>query len=295
MAHSAQALTLTGTRRSGWIRTGRKIAARSKVGVVSLAIVAGIAFVAIFAPLLAPADPLEQDYNALLSAPSAAHPLGTDQLGRDLLSRIMFGARISLLVGVIAVGVAMLIGVPLGLLSGYARGVTDEVIMRVMDALIAFPSIILALAIVAVLQPSLINVMIAIGITSVPLYARLMRSQVLSLREREYIAAARAIGATDGRIMARHILPNSLSPIIVQATLGLGFAVLAEAGLSYLGVGVQPPTPTWGSILNQGAPLLEQAPWLSIFPGLAIFILVLAFNLLGDALRDQLDPRLRGT
>jgi peptide/nickel transport system permease protein len=295
MARSAQALTLPGTHRPGWIHTGRKIVARSKVGVVALAVIVGIAFVAVFAPMLAPADPLEQDYNALLSAPSAAHPLGTDQLGRDLLSRIMYGARISLLVGVIAVGVAIVIGVPLGLLSGYARGVTDEVIMRVMDALIAFPSIILALAIVAVLKPSLINVMIAIGITNVPLYARLMRSQVLSLREREYIAAARAIGATDGRIMTRHILPNSLSPIIVQATLGLGFAVLAEAGLSYLGVGVQPPTPTWGSILNQGAPLLEQAPWLSIFPGLAIFILVLAFNLLGDALRDQLDPRLRGT
>jgi peptide/nickel transport system permease protein len=253
-----------------------------------------IAFVAVFAPLLAPADPLAQDYNALLKGPSAAHPLGTDQVGRDLLSRIMYGARISMIVGVISVGVAIAIGLPLGLLSGYARGIADEVIMRVMDALIAFPSLILAMAIVAVLKPSLFNVMIAIGITSVPLYARLMRSQVLSLRERDFVGAARALGATDARIMMRHILPNSLSPIIVQGTLGLGFAVLAEAGLGYLGVGVQPPTPTWGSILNQGSALLEKAPWLSIFPGLAIFILVLAFNLLGDALRDQLDPRLRG-
>lgn len=295
MADSAQVLPFSVEAQSGWLRTARKFAGRSKFGTVALMIIAIIGFVAVFAPVLSPADPLEQDYSALLSAPSAAHPFGTDQVGRDLLSRIMYGARISMIVGLIAVSVAILIGMPLGLISGYARGAVDEVIMRVMDALIAFPSLILAMAIVAVLKPSLFNVMFAIGITSMPLYARLMRSQVLSLRERDFVDAARALGASDLRIMLRHILPNSLSPIIVQGTLGLGFAVLAEAGLGYLGVGVQPPTPTWGSILNQGSSLLEKAPWISIFPGLAIFVLVLAFNLLGDALRDQLDPRLRGT
>jgi peptide/nickel transport system permease protein len=245
------------------------------MGVGALAVVLIIAVLAVFAPVFAPADPLAQDYDALLTGPSGAHLFGTDQVGRDLLSRIIYGARISLVVGLISVGIAIIIGVPLGLLSGYVRGTVDEVVMRVMDALIAFPSLILALAIVA-------------------LFARLTRSQVLSLRERDFIGAARALGATDWRIMLRHILPNALSPIIVQGTLGLGFAVLSEAGLGYLGVGVQPPTPTWGSSLNQGAPLLERAPWLSFFPGLAIFVLVLAFNLLGDALRDQLDPHLRG-
>lgn len=295
MANRVEALPLVVSGNRGWVRGARRVAKRSKVGGVALLIIVGIAIAAIFAPLLAPANPLEQDYNALLSPPRAGHLLGTDQVGRDILSRVMYGARISLLVGVVSVGVAIVVGAPLGLIAGYLRGAVDEVIMRLMDALIAFPSLILALAIVAVLKPSTVNVMIAIGITYIPLFARLMRAQVLSLRERDYVSAARALGATDLRIMLRHILPNSLAPLIVQSTLGLGFAVLAEAGLGYLGVGVQPPTPTWGSILNQGAALLERAPWISIFPGLAIFILVLSFNLLGDALRDQLDPRLRGT
>jgi peptide/nickel transport system permease protein len=294
MAASSEVLSVNTLPAPGLWRRSRRLAARSKLGAVALFVVAGFILAAVTAPLLAPYDPLHQDYNVLLKEPSLSHPFGTDQVGRDLLSRVIYGARISLVVGLISVGIAILVGTPIGMVSGYFRGIVDDVLMRFIDALIAFPSLILALAIVAVLEPSQFNVMLAIGVTYVPLFARLMRSQVLAIRTFDYILAARALGAADARIMFRHILPNTLSPIIVQATLGLGFAVLAEASLGYLGVGVQPPTPTWGSSLNQGAPLLERAPWLSIYPGLAILILVLAFNLLGDALRDQLDPRLRG-
>lgn len=269
------------------------IIARSPVGTGALVVILLLAMLAVAAPLFAPYDPQAQDYDQLLKGPSAEHPLGTDRIGRDLLSRLMYGTRISFLVGVVAVGVALMIGTPLGLAAGYFRGIPDEIIMRILDALIAFPGIIFALAIVAVLGSSVTNVMLAIGISSVPLFARLTRSQVLSLRQRDYVLAATALGASDLRLMFRHIMPNATSPLIVQATLGLGFAVLAEAGLGFLGVGVQPPTPTWGSDLNQGSPLLERAPWLSIAPGAAIFVLVLSFNLLGDALRDHLDPRTR--
>ncbi len=268
----------------------RRIASRAPIGVAALAVIILFALLAIAAPVFAPYDPQAQDYNQLLHEPSLEHPFGTDRVGRDLLSRVIYGTRISFLVGVVAVGVALVIGTPLGLMAGYFRGGTDELIMRILDAFIAFPGVIFALAIIAVLGSSLTNVMLAIGITSVPLFARITRSQVLSLRERDYVLAAISTGASDFRVMLRHILPNATSPLIVQATLGLGFAVLAEAGLGYLGVGVQPPTPTWGSDLNQGSSLLERAPWLSIAPGMAIFVLVLAFNLLGDALRDQLDP-----
>lgn len=268
----------------------RRIASRAPIGVAALAVIILFALLAIAAPVFAPYDPQAQDYNQLLHEPSLEHPFGTDRVGRDLLSRVIYGTRVSFLVGVVAVGVALVIGTPLGLMAGYFRGGTDELIMRILDAFIAFPGVIFALAIIAVLGSSLTNVMLAIGITSVPLFARITRSQVLSLRERDYVLAAISTGASDFRVMLRHILPNATSPLIVQATLGLGFAVLAEAGLGYLGVGVQPPTPTWGSDLNQGSSLLERAPWLSIAPGMAIFVLVLAFNLLGDALRDQLDP-----
>ena len=278
---------------ANWATRGRRAVGRAPMGAAALIVILILALLASAAPLFSPYDPLAQDYNALLKGPTLAHPLGTDQIGRDLLSRIIYGTRISFAVGVVAVGLALAIGAPLGLLAGYSRGFVDELVMRVMDAIIAFPGVILALAIVAVLEPNLLNVMIAIGITSIPIFARLTRGQVLSLRERDYVIAAEGLGATDLRIMVRHILPNAISPLIVQATLGLGFAVLAEASLGFLGVGVQPPTPTWGSILNQGSPLLERAPWLSIAPGMAIFILVLAFNLLGDALRDEFDPRVR--
>ena len=296
MAVDAQALaahSLTATP-SLMTRAGR-IARRAPIGVAALAVIILFALLAIAAPVFAPYDPQAQDYNQLLHEPSLEHPFGTDRIGRDLLSRVIYGTRISFLVGVVAVGVALVIGTPLGLMAGYFRGGADELIMRILDAFIAFPGVIFALAIIAVLGSSLTNVMLAIGITSVPLFARITRSQVLSLRERDYVLAAISSGASDFRVMLRHILPNATSPLIVQATLGLGFAVLAEAGLGYLGVGVQPPTPTWGSDLNQGSSLLERAPWLSIAPGMAIFVLVLAFNLLGDALRDQLDPWTRKT
>ena len=291
MAVDAQALaahSLTAT--PSLMTRARRIARRAPIGVAALAVIILFALLAIAAPVFAPYDPQAQDYNQLLREPSLEHPFGTDRIGRDLLSRVIYGTRISFLVGVVAVGVALVIGTPLGLMAGYFRGGADELIMRILDAFIAFPGVIFALAIIAVLGSSLTNVMLAIGITSVPLFARITRSQVLSLRERDYVLAAISSGASDFRVMLRHILPNATSPLIVQATLGLGFAVLAEAGLGYLGVGVQPPTPTWGSDLNQGSSLLERAPWLSIAPGMAIFVLVLAFNLLGDALRDQLDP-----
>ena len=291
MAVDAQALaahSLTAT--PSLMTRARRIARRAPVGVAALAVIILFALLAIAAPVFAPYDPQAQDYNQLLHEPSLEHPFGTDRIGRDLLSRVIYGTRISFLVGVVAVGVALVIGTPLGLMAGYFRGGADELIMRILDAFIAFPGVIFALAIIAVLGSSLTNVMLAIGITSVPLFARITRSQVLSLRERDYVLAAISSGASDFRVMLRHILPNATSPLIVQATLGLGFAVLAEAGLGYLGVGVQPPTPTWGSDLNQGSSLLERAPWLSIAPGMAIFVLVLAFNLVGDALRDQLDP-----
>ena len=242
----------------------RRLVRKKPVGAVAFFIILALAIAAIASPLLAPYDPLEPNYNALRQEPSFAHPFGTDQIGRDLLSRIIYGTRISFLVGVVSVGVAVCIGTPIGLIAGYFRGPTDELLMRIIDAISAFPSLVLALAIVAVLEPSLLNVMVAVGVTSVPIFARLTRSQVLSLRERDFVLAATSTGASDTRIMLRHIMPNAASPLIVQATLGLGIAILAEASLGYLGVGVQPPTPTWGGILNQGAPLIERAPWLSI-------------------------------
>ena len=271
-----------------------RLAGRHKVGVGSLAFIGLILLLAAAAPVVAPHSPLSQNYDELLKAPSLDYPMGTDRVGRDVLSRVIHGARVSVMVGVVAVGIAIAVGLPLGLTSGYFGGAYDNVVMRFMDALSAFPALLLAIALVAVLGGSLFNVMLAVGVGSVPIYARLMRSQTLSIRTYEYIHAASALGASNWRIMMQHVLPNAVSPIIVQGTLGLGGAVLAEAALGFLGIGVQPPTPTWGSILNQGAPLLERAWWVSFFPGLAIFLFVLSLNLVGDALRDILDPRLRG-
>lgn len=253
-----------------------------------------VVIAAITAPIIAPYDPIATAPRESLQGPSLEHLLGTDQLGRDVLSRIIFGSRVSIMVGVVAVGLAMVVGVPLGLISGYFGGLIDHVIMRTMDAVIAFPALVLALAIVGALGAGTFQVMVAIGISSVPLYARLTRGQVLTIREQDYVHAARALGASDLRVVARHVLPNSLSPLIVQGSLGVAFAILAEAGLSFLGVGVQPPSPTWGGMLSKALPLIERAPLLSIFPGIAIFVTVLAINTLGDALRDVLDPRLRG-
>jgi peptide/nickel transport system permease protein len=250
-------------------------------------------FSAIFAPLIAPYDPVEQDILSLLQGPSLDHLLGTDELGRDTLSRVIYGSRVSLMVGVIAVSISLIIGSALGLIAGYGRGLIDTVIMQIMDALLAFPTLALALAITAMLGPSLNNTMIAIGITGIPAFARLVRGQVLSLRDLDYVQAAQASGGSNYRIVMQHILPNTMAPIIVQASITIPAAILAEAGLSFLGLGIQPPTPSWGAMLNTARGYIQVSPWLSIVPGVAIFITVLAFNFLGDALRDILDPRLR--
>ena len=260
---------------------------------VSLAIVVIAALMAILAGVIVPYNPTQAVLGAVLEAPSVAHPMGTDDLGRDVLSRVIAGARASLAAGVVATGIGLTVGSVLGLVSGYFLGLVDTVIMRVMDAMLAFPGLVLALAITAALGPSLINAMIAIGVVSVPHFARLARGQVLLLRRTDYVEAARALGVSDRRIMARHVAPNMLTPIIVQASLSIAFAILTEASLSFLGLGVQPPTPSWGFMLNQGRDYLGQAPWLAVFPGIAIFLVVMAFNLLGDAIRDALDPRLR--
>lgn len=257
-----------------------------------LTIVAIVVLCALLADLVAPYDPNYQDYLALTEPPSAAHWLGTDDLGRDVLSRVIFGTRVSLQVGVITVAVAVTLGVVLGLVSGYAGGWVDDVVMRVVDAVQAFPGLILALAITAALGPSIGNAMIAIGIVATPGIARLTRGQTLSVRERDFVAAARVLGISPTRIVFRHIWPNVTAPIIVQATLLMASSILTEAGLSFLGVGVQPPTPSWGSMLRTGSQYLEVAPWIAFAPGTAIFLTVLAVNFVGDGLRRALDPRL---
>jgi peptide/nickel transport system permease protein len=256
-----------------------------------LIILGVVVLCAIFAPLISPYDPLKQDYMAIAQAPSRAHWLGTDDLGRDVLSRIIYGSRVSLQVGAISVAIAVVFGAVLGLLSGYMGGVVDEVIMRFVDSVQAFPGLILALGLTAALGPNIRNVMIAIGFISSPTIARLARAQTLSIRESEYVAAARVSGASASRIIARHIWPNATSPIIVQATLLVATAIVTEASLSFLGVGVQPPTPSWGSMLRTGSQYLEVAPWLAFAPGVAIFLTVLSFNFIGDGLRQVLDPR----
>ena len=255
-------------------------------------ILAIVVFCALFADLISPYAPNEQDYLAITEAPTAAHPLGTDDLGRDILSRIIYGSRVSLMVGVIAVGIAVVLGVTIGLLAGYAGGTVDDVSMRIIDAVQAFPGLILALGITAALGPGIEKAMIAIGIVATPAIARLTRAQCLTIREREFVAAARVIGASPLTIVGRHVWPNVTAPIIVQATLLVATAILTEASLSFLGVGVKPPTATWGSMLRTGSQYLEVAPWLAFAPGVAIFATVLAFNFVGDGLRRALDPRL---
>jgi peptide/nickel transport system permease protein len=269
----------------------REILATRLVG-TGLFISAVVIFCAIFADVIAPYNPSAQDYLALTEPPSARHLLGTDDLGRDMLSRIIYGTRVSLQVGLIAVGIAVSLGVTLGLVSGYIGGWIDDIIMRFIDSVQAFPGLILALAITAALGPSIGNAMIAIGFVSTPGIARLTRGQTLSVRERDFVAAARVIGVSPVAIMARHIWPNVTAPIIVQSTLLMAGAIVTEASLSFLGVGVQPPTPSWGAMLRTGSQYLEVAPWLALAPGAAIFLTVLAFNFVGDGLRRALDPRL---
>ncbi|MGC5051483.1 ABC transporter permease [Micromonospora sp. DT48] len=240
---------------------------------------------------LAPSGINEVDVDRMLQPPSWAHPFGTDELGRDVLSRVMVAARVSLQVGLVSVGIALTVGVTLGLFAGYYRGWLDNVVMRCMDVLFAFPVLLLAVAIVAVLGPGLLTAMVAIGVVYTPIFARVTRAGVLSVREQVFVRAAVSVGASDLRIMRRHVLPNIAAPLIVQTSLSLAFAILSEAALSFLGLGVQPPDPAWGRMLFDGRGFVTEAWWLGVFPGAAIFLTVLAFNLVGDALRDVLDPR----
>jgi len=258
------------------------------------AVVILLAAVAVAAPLLAPYDPAAYDVKRILVPPSRAHLLGTDQIGRDLLSRMLYGARVSLAVGFVAVGIAMLIGTVVGVVAGYYGGAADALIMLgVVDVMLTFPRFFLLLAVIAMLQPSIFVIMAVIGVTGWMGVARLVRAEVLSLKERDFVQSARALGAGDLRLMFRHILPNAIVPVLVSAILGVAGAVLTEAGLSFLGLGVQPPTPTWGNILSDGKANIEIAWWLSLYPGLAILVTVLSYNVFGEGLRDALDPRLR--
>jgi peptide/nickel transport system permease protein len=266
---------------------------RQRGAIVGLVILGGLALMALGAPWLSPRDPIRTAARDALQPPGPRFVLGSDQFGRDVASRVLHGARVSLTVGLISVSIAVALGAPLGLVSGYYGGRLDGLIMRVMDVLLAFPGILLALAIVSVLTPGLTNVMIAVGLSAVPTYARLVRASVLSARENLYVEAARALGGRDLGILTRYILPNVVAPLIVTATLGLGTAILSAAALGFLGLGSQPPQPEWGRMLSEGRDYLREAWWISTFPGLGIMLTVLAMNLLGDGLRDILDPRLQ--
>jgi peptide/nickel transport system permease protein len=266
---------------------------RNPLAVASGAVVLALGVLALLASQLAPYDPAAYDVKRILLPPSWTHPLGTDQLGRDLLSRMLYGSQISLAVGFVAVGIATAIGTFLGSLAGYYGGWVDGCIMRFVDLMLTFPRFFLLLAVLAFLQPSIWTIMVVIGVTGWMGVARLVRAEFLSLKEREFVKSAQALGAPDRRIIFRHILPNALAPVLVSATLGVAGAVLTESGLSFLGLGVQPPTPSWGNILNDGKANIEIAWWLSLFPGLAILMTVLSYNLVGEGLRDALDPRLR--
>lgn len=263
-----------------------------------LALVGGIITVllilmALTANWITPFDPTEQDYSKVLQPPSAEHWFGTDDIGRDLFSRVILGTQVSLKAGLFSVGIALALGVPIGLISGYRRGFLDEVIiMRITDAMLSFPALVLALAFAAVLGAGLGNVMIAIGLVYTPNFIRLTRAEVLAQREREYVLASRSSGLRDWRILLYHILPNSLAPILIQATLSVASAIIAEASLSYLGLGTQPPTPSWGAMLSTGQSYLSEAPWLALFPGAFIFLTVMAINLFGDGIRDAFDTKL---
>ena len=261
------------------------------VAVAGLVVIVVFVAVAVSAPLLAPYDPIATSWTAIRKAPSLAHWMGTDENGRDVLSRVIFGARASLMAGVVSVLIAGAIGVPTGLLAGFAQGWVDSVLSRITDAMLACPFLILAIALAAFLGPNLTNAMIAIGVSTAPRFMRVARAATLDASSNDYVEAARAIGNPGWRVAVRHILPNIVPPILVQGTLAIAAAIIAEASLSFLGLGQQPPDPSWGSMLNSAQRFLEQAPWLAVFPGLAIFLVVLSFNLVGDGLRDALDPR----
>ena len=274
--------------RRAWLRLRRR-----KGALVGLAVVVLFIILAVFAPWIAPHDPIAASWSAIRKAPSAQYWLGTDEIGRDVLSRVIWGTRASLLAGIVSVSISLLIGVPLGMMAGFLGGAVDAIISRITDAFLACPFLILAIALAAFLGPSLTNAMIAIGISAAPIFVRLARGQVLSVKVEDYVEAARAVGNSPLRIALRHILPNITAPLIVQATLAIAAAVIAEASLSFLGLGQQPPAPSWGSMLNTAKNYIDNSPWMAVSPGVAIFLLVLSFNLLGDGLRDALDPRQR--
>ena len=280
-----QELEVTPQRRA-WRRLLRRGGA-----LFGLAVVAFFVLLALFAPWIAPYDPLATSWSAVRAGPSAAHWFGADELGRDVLSRIVWGTRASILAGVVSVSISLALGVPIGMAAGYLGRWVDALISRITDAMLACPFLILAIALAAFLGPSLTNAMIAIGISATPIFIRLTRAQVLAAKSEDYVEAARALGNPHLRIALRHILPNIVAPLIVQATLAIAAAVIAEASLSFLGLGQQPPAPSWGSMLNTARNYVDQAPWMAIWPGVSIFLLVLSFNLLGDGLRDALDPR----
>jgi peptide/nickel transport system permease protein len=288
-AVDAAALAPAGARaaaRRRWRRLARRPPA-----LVGAAVVALFVALAVGAPWLAPADPTQTNWALVRRSPSWAHPFGTDDLGRDVLARVVWGTRISMRAGVLSILLAMAVGVPAGLVSGYYRGAVDQVLMRLTDAWLAFPFLILAIGLVTILGPSLTNATIAIGLGATPTFIRLTRGLVLAAREEEYVQAARALGSGDRRVMARHVLPNVTSALLVQATVSIPAAIIGEAVLSFLGLGVQPPESSWGTMLNAAQQFLETAPWMAVWPGLAIFWLTLAFNLAGDGVRDLLDPR----
>ncbi len=267
--------------------------ARNRLALVGFLLFLVIVFMALLAPWVAPASPIKTDFTAYLQPSGPRHLMGTDELGRDVWSRIIFGSRASLEAGLVSVGLAIAAGLPLGIVAGFYRGRLDDLLMRLTDAMLSFPQLILALAVAAVLGPGLAKAMVAIAVVLTPVFMRIMRAQVLTEREREYVDAARAMGAADRRIIWRHLLPNSLAPIVVQGSLNVAGAIITEATLSFLGLGTQPPTPSWGAMLNAAQQYLTQAPWLSFWPGLAIAITVFAVNVAGDGLREIWDPRTR--
>ncbi len=289
----AQQLALAPAREAGpWMRAWRRLR-RRRGAMLGLAVVLLFVVLALFAPWIAPQDPIATTWGAIRQAPSAGHWLGTDEIGRDVLSRVIWGSQASLLAGLASVSISLSLGVPIGLAAGFLGGFVDGLISRITDAFLACPFLILAIALAAFLGPSLTNAMIAIGVSATPIFVRLTRAQVINVKVEDYIEAARAVGNAPLRIALRHVMPNILAPLIVQATLAIAAAVIAEASLSFLGLGQQPPAPSWGSMLNTAKNYVDNAPWMAIWPGLSIFLLVLSFNLLGDGLRDALDPRQR--
>jgi len=273
-----------------WRRTMRRLAKR-RAALVGLTVVAFFIALSILAPIVSPYDPLATNWAMVRKPPSMLHLFGTDEIGHDILARIIWGSRASLMAGIVSVSLALAIGVPIGLLTGYVGGILDATVMRLIDAMLAIPFLILAIALAAFLGPNLTNAMIAIGVSQMPVFVRLTRGQVLSVKHEEYVEAAYAVGNSARRIVLRHILPNIIPPLLVQATLATAAAIIAEASLSFLGLGQQPPDPSWGSMLNSAKNFMSQAPWMAIWPGLAISSLVMSLNLFGDGLRDALDPR----